>query len=45
VIALTGLDLLTQPDLLRRAKAEFQAGTGGRPYQSPIPEGQKPPPP
>jgi len=43
VLALTGLDLLTNPALLTRAKADFASKTAGKPYQTPIPEGQKPP--
>jgi len=43
VIAMTGLDLLTNPPLLAAAKAEFAKQTAGRPYKSAIPEGQKPP--
>lgn len=43
VLALTGLDLLTNPALLAKAKADFAAKTAGKPYQTPIPEGQKPP--
>ena len=43
IIALTGVDLLTDADLLERAKAAFEESTGGEPYQSPIPEDQAPP--
>jgi len=43
VIALTGIDLLTQPELIRQARADFVKRTGGQPYKSPIPAGQKPP--
>ena len=43
VLALTGLDLLTDPALLIKAKANFAAKTASKPYQTPIPEGQKPP--
>jgi len=42
VIALTGIDLLTQPELVRQARADFAKRTGGKPYKSPIPAGQKP---
>jgi aminobenzoyl-glutamate utilization protein B len=42
VIALTGLDILTRPDLVSRAHADFVKRTGGRKYQSPIPPDQKP---
>ncbi|HEY3383181.1 MAG TPA: amidohydrolase [Vicinamibacterales bacterium] len=43
VIALTGVDLLTRPDLIKQARADFVKKTGGKPYKSPIPAGQKPP--
>jgi len=43
ILALTGVDLLTQPALVSRARAEFVKRTGGRPYVSPIPADQKPP--
>jgi aminobenzoyl-glutamate utilization protein B len=43
VLALTGVDLLTDPDLLERAKVDFREHTGGKPYVSPIPVDQKPP--
>ena len=40
VLALTGTDLLTDPDLLREARAFFEEKTGGKPYQSPVPQDQ-----
>ena len=43
VIALTGVDLMTDPELLAAAKADFLERSGGRPYQSPIPADQQPP--
>jgi aminobenzoyl-glutamate utilization protein B len=43
VLALTGVDLLTDPDLVRSARAFFEETTGGEPYRSPIPQDQKPP--
>jgi aminobenzoyl-glutamate utilization protein B len=43
VLAMTAVDLFTNPELLAAAKAEFAKQTTGRPYQSAIPEGQKPP--
>ncbi len=43
VIALTGVDLLLQPGLVKQARAFFQAKSGGKPYRSPIPPGQRPP--
>jgi aminobenzoyl-glutamate utilization protein B len=42
VLALAGLDLLTRPDLLAEARAEFQQKTKGKPYISPLPEGAVP---
>jgi aminobenzoyl-glutamate utilization protein B len=42
VMALTGLELLTRPDVLAAARAEFERRTGGRPYVSPIPDGTAP---
>ena len=42
VIALTGVDLLTDDALLQRAKDFFQEKTGGKPYESPIPVDQMP---
>lgn len=41
-LALTGLDLLTKPELLAEAKAEFQRRTGGQKYQTPLPENAVP---
>lgn len=43
VLALTGIDVLTDPDLLARARAEFEDKTHDSPYRSPIPAGQAPP--
>lgn len=43
VLALTGTDLLIDPDLLREASAFFEEKTGGKPYQSPVPQDQAPP--
>jgi aminobenzoyl-glutamate utilization protein B len=43
VLALTGVDLLLNPDLIREARAFFDDKTGGKPYVSPIPVDQKPP--
>jgi hypothetical protein len=37
------VDLLTDPQLLTRAREEFQKKTAGKQYQSAIPAGQKPP--
>lgn len=41
-MALTTLDLFTQPDLLKAAKDEFMKSTGGKKYVSPLPAGAKP---
>ena len=43
MLALTGVDLLTNPDLLERVKADFREHAGEKPYVSPIPVDQKPP--
>ena len=43
VIALTGVDLLTTPELLQQARETFLKLTEGKPYQSPIPINQPPP--
>jgi aminobenzoyl-glutamate utilization protein B len=43
VLALTGVDALTNPELVAEARAFFLEKTGGRPYQSPVPADQKPP--
>ena len=43
VIALTGMDMLTDPELMGDARAFFDEKRGGEPYRSPIPRGQKPP--
>ncbi len=43
VLALTGVDMLTDPELLREARAFFDEVTGGEPYDPPVPEDQKPP--
>ncbi|WP_420449478.1 amidohydrolase [Candidatus Palauibacter sp.] len=43
VMAMTGVDLLTDPDLLAAAKGAHGRSTAGRPWQSPIPRDQKPP--
>ncbi len=41
-LALAGLDLLTRPDLLAEAQAEFKRKKNGTPYVSPLPEGAVP---
>lgn len=43
VLALTGVDMLTDPELLEEARSYFLDKTGGEAYQSPIPADQKPP--
>jgi aminobenzoyl-glutamate utilization protein B len=43
VMALTGIDLLTDPALLQESKDFFLEQTGGEPYISPVPVDQKPP--
>jgi aminobenzoyl-glutamate utilization protein B len=42
VLVLTGVDLLTNSDLLSSAQDEFLEKTGSEPYHSPIPADQKP---
>jgi aminobenzoyl-glutamate utilization protein B len=42
VMALTGIDLLTDPALLQAAKEAFLEQTGGEAYVSPVPAEQKP---
>lgn len=41
-LALTALDLMTKPEVLQAAQAEFAASTAGRKYISPLPEGTLP---
>ena len=43
VLAMTGVDLMTDPDLLEAAKKDFLERSGGKPYQSPIPADAEPP--
>jgi aminobenzoyl-glutamate utilization protein B len=43
VIAASGLDLLTKPDLLRMVREEWKEQLGGRVYKPPIPVDLKPP--
>ncbi|MHC4178981.1 MAG: hypothetical protein ACYSWU_15820 [Planctomycetota bacterium] len=42
VLAATGLDLLTEPDLLKAVRDEFDKRTAGKPYKS-LNELQTPP--
>ena len=41
-MAMTALDFLLDPDLRKRAKAEFDEQMKDNPYVSPVPKGQKP---
>jgi len=41
VIGLMGVDLLTDADLLKAAKADFQKNGGNQPYISPVPKDQQ----
>jgi aminobenzoyl-glutamate utilization protein B len=43
VLALTGVDLLTNPELVRSAREFWAEKRAGEPYRSPIPQDQKPP--
>ncbi|WP_419939117.1 amidohydrolase [Candidatus Palauibacter sp.] len=43
VMAMTGVDLLTDPDLLAAAREAHGRSTAGRPWKSAIPKDQKPP--
>jgi aminobenzoyl-glutamate utilization protein B len=43
VITTTGVDILTNPTLVKEAKAFFLEATEGKPYQPPVPADQKPP--
>lgn len=43
VLAMTAVDLLTNPELVRQARSFFQEKTGERPYVSPVPPDQPPP--
>jgi aminobenzoyl-glutamate utilization protein B len=43
VLALTGIDMLMDADLMERAQAFFEEATGGEAYRSPIPVDQVPP--
>jgi aminobenzoyl-glutamate utilization protein B len=41
-LAVTALELMQSPELLREASLEFESATGGKPYVSPIPAELKP---
>jgi aminobenzoyl-glutamate utilization protein B len=43
VLAITAVDLFTEPQLLQAARTDFEKRLVGLKYQSRIPEGQKPP--
>ena len=43
VLALTGFDLLTKPNILNNAQDEFKKMTEGKKYISPFPKDFKPP--
>lgn len=43
VMAATGMDVLSDPDLIKRAKADLAARTGPDGYTAPLPQGSKPP--
>jgi len=43
VLAMTGVDLMTDAELLSAAKEDFLERTEGKPYQSPIPADLEPP--
>jgi aminobenzoyl-glutamate utilization protein B len=42
-MAITAARLMSEPDRLARARAEFAAATAGRPYVSPLPADLAPP--
>ena len=42
-LALTALELIAKPDVLRAATEEFKKNTGGEKYISPLPKGLAPP--
>jgi len=43
VLALTGVDILLNSDLVAEARAFYLEATDGKPYVSPVPAGQGPP--
>jgi len=42
-LALTGIELLTNPDELSKVRQEFEAKTKGFTYRSPLPPDRPPP--
>jgi aminobenzoyl-glutamate utilization protein B len=43
IMAATAFDLYTEPEHLKKARAEFNAARNGKPYQNPIPDYVQPP--
>lgn len=43
VLAEAGLEILTNPDIIVKAKEEFEKSTGGKPYKCAMPPEHKPP--
>jgi len=43
VLASSGVDVLLDPGIVEKARSEFMEKTEGKPYKSPLPEGQRPP--
>jgi aminobenzoyl-glutamate utilization protein B len=43
VMALTGLDFLTKPEILKKMREEWLKKTEGKPYRSPLPPDLEPP--
>ncbi|MEQ1484247.1 amidohydrolase [Methyloglobulus sp.] len=43
IMAVTGLDILTDSELRQAAKADFERRTAGKPYVSPLPDDRKQP--
>jgi len=41
VLVLTAIDLYIEPQHIKDAKSYFDQQTGGKPYRSPLPEGQQ----
>ncbi|QUL99420.1 MAG: hypothetical protein IMF26_05085 [Candidatus Fermentithermobacillus carboniphilus] len=42
ILAEAGLELVTRPEIIAKAKEEFQRSTGGKPYKCAMPPEQKP---
>lgn len=42
ILATTGVDILTRPDLVKKMRDAFEEATKDNPYQSPVPQDQKP---